>query len=231
MIRKLFSLMILCLGLAACGGPEDFHVTIDSPTIGTQRLTVVYTLPDGNRAVEEPTAVEGHAEFRGNAPAQSFVEIFSSSGAKLAEFYAVNGDKIQITFGDEGARIQGTTVVIEHDSLIPAGEDTVKFVAPKVIVGRDTSETWPAEGVWIFTSNLKERRDAVMDSIRANRKKIRDVFVSVEFDSWREITRRDSATWKQGLLPEGPLAVPALTSTPLMLEVDSAGIILRKIKL
>lgn len=233
MIRNLLLLLILSLGVAACGGPKDFHVTIDAESVGTQRLTVLYTLPDGNRAVVEPTAVNGHAEFRGNAPEPSLVEIFSSTGKKLTEFHALNGDRIRITFDADGAQIQGAQPAAEPDSITATRQqsDTVRFVAPRVIVGRDTSETWAAEGIWIFTADSKERTRAVMDSIRTNRKRVRDVFVSTEFDTWKELTRLDSATWKQGLLPEGPVDVPALTATPLLLEVDSAGIILRKIKL
>lgn len=219
-------MMLLC----ACGGPKSFKVTIDAETLGTQQLTVVYTLPDGNRAVLQPTAVDGHVEFSGSASELSTVEVFTSSGAKLVKFAAVNGEKIAITFDDDNTPvIKGAENQISDSiTLMP---DTAKFVAPSVILDRDSSITWQAEGIWVFTSTEKERTQAVMDTIKAHKKSVRDVFVNANFDTWRDICRRDSATWKQGILPEGPVDVAALSSTPLLIEVDSAGTILRKIPL
>ena len=70
-----------------------------------------------------------------------------------------------------------------------------------------------------------------MDTIRSHKKRVRDVFITAGFDTWQDATRYDSATWHHGLLPEGPVAIPQITSTPLLLEVDSAGHILRREKL
>lgn len=225
MANKLL-LPLLVLLLAACSGPKKFKVEIDSESLGTQKLTVVYTQPDGHRVVVEPTAVDGHLQFSGSAAEPSTVEVFTSSGAKLVSFIAVNGEKIQVTFGEEGAVISGAAHTLT-DSLI-AEPDTAKFSAPAIIVGRDTSEFWEPEGIWIFTSSATERTKAVMDTIRAHKKTVRDVFVNSGLDTWHDATRFDSATWKQGVLPEGPVAIRQLTSTPLLIEVDSAGQILRR---
>ena len=233
MIRKL-SAPLIAVGLvcASCGNSKHFSVEIDSQTVGTQKLTVLYTLPDGNRVLLEPTAVDGHAEFTGNAPEVSFVEIFTSTGAKFVDFTAKNGDKIVITFADDSLRIDGVTTVLPIDSVAAADTPECElFTPPSVITGKDTAEVWDAEGVWIFTSSLKERTQAVMDSIRARKKHVRDVFIGPDYNAWRDIVRHDSATWKQGLLPEGPVDLPALTSTPLMIEVDSAGMIVGKVTL
>lgn len=227
------SLLLFALGaLTACGGPKDFKVKIDSESIGTQRLTVVYTLPDGHRAVVEPTAVDGHTEFTGHASEPSVVEVFTSSGARLVTFTALNGEKISISFDADGTPVITGAAHQSTDTVTAASAaDTLRFTSPRVIVDRDSSEVWPAEGTWVFTSSGKERSKAVMDTIRAHGKKVRDVFVGTDIDLWRDIHRHDSATWKQGLLPEGPVAVPALTSTPLLLEVDTAGRIIRSLPL
>lgn len=229
MNKPILGLAALALTVGACGGPKKFKVTIDSDNLGTQKLTVVYTLPDGNRAVIEPTAVDGHVEFTGEAPEPSTVEIFASSGKKIAEFMAWNGDKITINLTADGITISGTST--QPDSVTVSTPDSVRFEAPRVIVARDSSELWDTEGIWIFTAETGERTEAVMDTIKAHRKKVRDIFVSTDFDTWREIQRRDSANWKQGLLPEGPVSVPALTSTPLLIETDSTGNILRLLPL
>ncbi len=229
MNKPLVGLTALALALAACGGPKKFKVTIDSDNLGTQKLTVVYTLPDGNRAVLEPTVVDGHVEFTGSAPEPSTVEVFASSGNKIAEFKAWNGDKIIINLTADGMTISGTSVA--PDSTTISAPDSLRFAAPRVVILRDSSEVWATEGIWIFTAEAGERTAAVMDSIKAHRKTVRDVFVSTDYDTWRDIQRHDSANWKQGLLPEGPVAVEALTSTPLLLETDSAGRILRTVKL
>lgn len=225
MIQKLFApLIVICLMCASCGKPKQFRVEIDSPTVGTQKLTVLFTQPDGNRVLLEPTAVDGHAEFSGNASETSFVEIFTSTGAKFVDFTAKNGDNIRIFFTDDSLRIEGVTTVLPIDTV--SDTDTVeKFVAPSVITGKDSSEVWEAKGVWIFTSSANERTSALMDSIRANKKRVRDVFIGPDFNAWRDIVRFDSATWKQGLLPEGPVDLPAITTTPLLIEVDTAGTI------
>lgn len=228
MIQKLIApLIVISLMCASCGKSKQFRVEIDSQTVGTQKLTVLYTQPDGHRVMLEPTAVDGHAEFTGNAPETSFVEIFTSSGAKFIDFTAKNGDKIRITFTGDSLRVEGVTTTLPSDT-VSAAEIVEKFVAPSIITGKDSSEVWEAEGIWIFTSNAKERTSAVMDSIRANKKRVRDVFIGPDYNAWRDIVRFDSATWKQGLLPEGPVDLPALTSTPLLIEVDSAQTIIKK---
>lgn len=228
MTNKLL-LPLLLLLFAACSGPKKFNVEIDSESLGTQKLTVVYTLPDGNRVVIEPTAVDGHLKFSGSSAEPSTVEVFTSSGAKLVNFTAINGDKIKITFGPEGAIISGSSK--SPTDTIAAPADTARFIPPAIIVGSDSSEIWAAEGIWVFTSSATERTKAVMDTIRSNKKRVRDVMITSGFDTWHDATRYDSATWHRGLLPEGPVAIQQLTSTPLLLEVDSTGQILRRQKL
>lgn len=228
MVNKLLPLLLLVL-LAGCSGPKDFNVEIKAESLGTQKLTVVYTQPDGNRVFIEPTAVDGLLKFSGSSTEPSMVEVFTSSGAKLVSFMAVNGDHIKISFGADGAIISGTSKTLTDTLAAPP--DTTRFSAPAIIVGRDSSVVWDSEGIWVFTSSATERTKAVMDTIRAHKKRVRDVFVTSGYDTWYDATRYDSASWHQGLLPEGPVAIPQLTSTPLLLEVDSTGQILRRQKL
>ncbi|MBD5294146.1 MAG: hypothetical protein HDS20_04930 [Bacteroides sp.] len=219
-------LALSMLLLAACSGGKKFSVKIDSESLGTQKLTVVYTQPDGHRVLIEPTAVNGEVQFSGSATEPSTVEVFTSSGAKLVSFKALNGEKISITFSPDGPIISGAGTTLTD--TLTAEPDTAKFIAPAIIVGRDTSECWDAKGIWVFTSSANERTKEVMDTIRAHKKQVRDVFISSAMDTWREATRYDSATWKQGILPEGPVAIPQLSATPMLLEVDSAGQIIRR---
>ncbi|MDE6033935.1 MAG: hypothetical protein K2G15_08215, partial [Muribaculaceae bacterium] len=44
-------LALSMLLLAACSGGKKFSVKIDSESLGTQKLTVVYTQPDGHRVL------------------------------------------------------------------------------------------------------------------------------------------------------------------------------------
>lgn len=229
--KPLLALMIgaIIAMFASCSGSKKFKVDIDAETLGTQKLTVVYATDDGNRVVLEPTAVDGHVHFTGSASKPAEVEVFTSAGTKLVSFLAANGDEISITFSDGKPTISGARGALT-DSVI-AAVDTTRFSAPAIIVSRDSSETWDAEGIWIFTSSAAERTKAVMDTIRAHKKQVRDVFISPDFNTWLDAVRYDSATWKHGILPEGPAAIPQITSTPLLLQVDSAGQVIRTEKL
>lgn len=218
----IFSLLLLLIG---CTNAPSFSVEIESSTLGTRKLEVVYTLPDGNRAALEPVAVDGKMQFEGSSSEPSLVEIFTQQGALLMRFMAVNGDKITITDGSDGSYVVSGNSHELAANIDAQPVEIDKLNVPALIVDRDSSKTVALSGVWVFTSSQDERRGAVMDSIKQYRKTVRDVYIGSDFEEWRVITRYDSATWQQGLLPAPPAAV---TSTPLLVVTDSAGHILRR---
>lgn len=221
-MKKLFLPLILLL-LAACSGPKKFTVSMEGDLLGTQLLTVVYTLPSGDRAVLQPTAMDGRVQFEGSSDTPAQVEVFTTTGVLIATFEAKNGDKITLNLNvDQGS------------SPAPPASDTIKvttFTAPEVIVERDSVETFPTAGVWVFTSTAEQRTPALLDTLRHYGKRGRDIYFGTSLEDWRYTTRRDSATWRQGLLPQGPVNLPAVTRTPLLIEADTAGTILRRIPL
>jgi hypothetical protein len=109
-----------------------------------------------------------------------------------------------------------------------------RFTAPELLVKRDSVRTFPARGIWVFTSDEDQRTPELLDSLRqwnrqsATRGPLRDVYFSADTNLWRRITRTDSATWTQALLPAGPAAVPAIVGTPCVIQVDSTGHIIRR---
>ncbi|MDE6818392.1 MAG: hypothetical protein K2J09_04375, partial [Muribaculaceae bacterium] len=60
------------------------------------------------------------------------------------------------------------------------------------------------------------------------KKRMRDVYVSADRRQWLKNSRSDSATWTCALMPDAPLVLRGiLTSMPCLVEVDSAGSVLR----
>jgi hypothetical protein len=109
-----------------------------------------------------------------------------------------------------------------------------RFTSPELLIKTDSVHTFPARGIWVFTSQPEQRTKELLDSLRhwsrqsATRGPLRDVYFSADTNRWRRLTRTDSATWTQALLPAGPTAVPAIVGTPCVIEVDSAGQITRR---
>lgn len=242
------------LVLVACNKePKDFNIRVESPNIGTQQVTAVYTTEDGNRRSISVAAVDGAFEFVGSSSTPSVVEIFTSNKQLYAAVIAQNGESITLRGTDNGFEVEGSERAHLFANYKP-GNDTIGlpadvrnaidivytehsrdnrpvFEAPELIIGRDSVTTLPAEGVWVFTSSMNERTESLLDTLRARAKMeppLRDVFISTDTISWRIYTRRDSATWTQAMLPDGPLALRGiLTSTPLLVEVDSLGVVTR----
>lgn len=209
---------IAAIALSACSGPNGFKVKIDDSSLGTQMLTAVYTLPDGNRAAADITIVDGRGEFLCSTLSPTDVELFLSSGRDYVAFHASGSENVSVSSNSDikGAEIIPLSVI--------ALSDSVSFVAPEVFVGVDSVETFPAEGVWVFTSSREQRSKAVMDTIKAYKSSVRDVVLALDWQDYRDITRRDSATWLHGMMIDAPQKVDALTFTPALIEVDSTGI-------
>lgn len=253
-MNRLFLIIAMGLAMVACKDkPRDFNVKVEAPGIGTQQVTVVYTTDDGNRRSISLPSVNGQFEFSGSSSSPSIIEIFTSSKQLYTAVIAQNGESLVLRAIDGGFQVDGS----ERSNVLAnykPGTDTVgmsaevrraidvvytehsrdnmpTFISPEVIIGRDSVTTFEAEGVWVFTSSLNERTKSVLDTLRARAdvtKNVRDIFVSTDTVSWRVYTRRDSATWTQAMLPDGPLKLQGiLTSTPLLVEVDSLGVVKR----
>lgn len=240
--------------LISCSKPTPhFTVEAELPQIGTQSLTVVYTTDDGNRHAIPITAVDGHFEFEGNAQSPSTVEIFTSKGQFYLAIIAQNGQHIAVSGTPGEFKAEGNTMAQQLLSYTP-GDDTVglpeavrraiesihltapqpsgKFVAPEVWVKKDSVTRFPLQGIWVFTSSDKERTPALLDTLRHYARKkgsnVCDVFIGTDLWSWQSLTRRDSATWQQGLALDAPVALAGIiTSTPMLVEVDSAARVIR----
>lgn len=248
----------MCAVLASCGGTNKFDIKVDSPRIGTQLMTIVYTLPDGNRVVKSLPAVEGKFEFSGTAAEPSIVEIFTSNKQLYATLIATNGDEIALYGDEEGnKRIEGSELSTQLQRLAAAYNDTIdyttqpaivqqalreiyasasrtdtaKFVSPELYIGRDSTKVFEAKGTWVFTSAAEERTAEFLDTLRKyhnDKRHVRDVWVGNDTSQWSVMTRNDSAKWTQAMLPDAPLQLKAhLRSTPVIIEVDSAGNVVR----
>lgn len=233
MKRAHIAFVAACLAVAGCGGEKSFRVEIDVPAIGTQEVTVVYTTADGDRSVIRVPAIDGRFEFEGRGGEQSTVELYRANKTLFAAFAVSDGEKVKLESEGDSLFVSGTD---DFRPVVTAYADTVvsswpEFVSQELIITRDSSHVYEPEGVWFFTSNSQERTHSVLDSIKAYveaDKIVRDVYVSTDLTQWRIITRPDSATWTQGLLPDGPLALDGiLLFTPCLVEVDSAGVVSR----
>ncbi len=250
MLNRLFLIIAIGIALVACKRqPQEFNVKVDAPGIGTQQVTVVYTTDDGNRRSISLPAVNGQFEFSGSSISPSVIEIFTSNKMLFAALIAQNGESVTLQKADSVIEVHGSDRARMLVNYKP-GSDTIglpaevrqaidivytehsreqwpKFESPELVIGRDTVATLDAEGVWVFTASLTERTSSVLDTLRARSEitsNVRDVFISTDTVSWRVYTRRDSATWTQAMLPDGPLKLRGiLTSTPLLVKVDSLG--------
>lgn len=248
----------VCAVLASCGGADEFEIKVDSQGIGTQLMTVVYTLPDGNRVVNSFPAVDGKFEFTGASAELSIVEIFTSNKQLYATLIATNGDKIALYGDKEGnKRVEGSELSAQLLQLATTYSDTIdyttqpaivqqvlrdiysttsrtdtaKFISPELYIGRDSTKVFEAEGIWVFTSSVEERTSELLDTLRkyhGDKQHVRDVWVGNDTSQWRAMTRNDSAKWTQAMLPDAPLQLKAhLRSTPVIIEVDSTGNVIR----
>lgn len=250
-----FVKILFALAFASCSKPAPhFTVSADLPQIGTQSLTVIYTTDDGNRHAMPVTAVEGKFEFEGSAETTSLVEIYTSKQQLYATLLVKNGESISLSGNKgefkaegnelsqqlldyaEGADTAGLPEEVRRaiESLYLTAEIAEgKFVSPEVFIKADSVYTFPPEGVWVFTSSDKERNAELLDTLRHYAKQkgvnVRDIYVGSDLWQWKTMTRSDSATWTQALSPDAPVTLNGiLTSTPMLLEVDTAATIIRK---
>lgn len=221
-MNKASVILLLTATLCGCSHREQFTVEIDSPSLGTQQLTVEYTAANGHRVFLNPPAVDGRCSFDGEAPEPSLLEIFLSSGLPYRSFMVQDGDRI--TLRDD--TIEGLTLPMPEMQTTPAVPTTMPGL--ELIVARDSTQTLSPEGVWIFTSSEAERTRQLLDTLRSYGERARDVYVGHSYDDWHFMVRRDTASWTRGLLPDAPLQVKALTATPMLIEADSAGHIVRR---
>lgn len=246
------------LALVACSkSTPEFRVSADLPQLGTQTVNVVYSTDDGNRHALSVTAVDGKFEFSGSAEAPSTIEIFTSKHQLYAAIVAQNGDDITLTGtpGEfkaegnelaqqlldytEGSDTAGLPAEVRRaiESLyLTATLAPAKFVSPEVFIKNDSVFTFPPEGIWIFTSEDNQRTPALLDTLRHYAKQkelnLRDVFIGSDMWQWKTLIRRDSATWTQVLSPDAPVTLGGIiTTTPLLVEVDTAGTVIRTLPL
>lgn len=243
------------LAIVACGKTEPkFTVNADLPQLGTQTVNVVYTTDDGNRHALTVTAVEGKFEFSGKADKPSTIEIFTSQHQLYAAIIAKNGDELTLTGAPGNFKAEGNAlaqqlldytegadtarlpmevrVAIESLYLTPTLSD-VKFKSPEVFIKTDSVYTFPPEGIWVFTTGDHDRTAEVLDTLRYYAKQkgvnVRDVYIGSDMWTWKTTTRLDSATWTQALSPDAPVTLSGIiTSTPILVEVDTAGTVMRK---
>lgn len=249
-MKRISRVLAIGLMVSACSHePQEFRIKVEAPIIGTQQITAVYTTDDGNRRSISVPAVEGAFELVGSSSIPSVIEIFTSNKQLFAAIIAKNGESLTLREVEGGFDVEGSETAqilanykLGNDTIgMPievrqaidivytehSREDYPKFEAPELIFGRDSIATLPVEGVWVFTSSLSERTGSLLDTLKVRSKEekpVRDVFIGTDTVSWRIYTRRDSATWTQAMLPDGPLKLRGiLTSTPLLVEVDSLG--------
>lgn len=255
-MKKLFALVpAVAMVLASCSKDEGFKVTVDAPEIGTQPILVVYTTADGNRRSLSMPSVDGKFEFEARASEPSIVEIFTSNKQLYAALIAEDGEHLHLTADASGKRVDGSSrsqQLLDYKpgddiSALPAEvreaieliyiesprTDWPVFPAAELVMGRDSVKTFEPEGVWVFTSSINQRTSTVLDTLRfyarkGQKRPLRDVFIDPDTSLWRMAIRGDSASWTQGVLPDAPIIYEGiLTSLPLLVEVDSAGTVVR----
>lgn len=225
---------LVAAALTGCGADRSFEVEVDVPSVGTQEMTVVYTTDNGDRTVCRVPALEGKFSFRGSCSGESEVEIFRANKRLFAAFTATDGEELRLVAAGDSLVLEGggdAARVVRTSFADSVASDWPEFVSPELVVGRDSVKSFGPEGVWVFTASMQERTEAVKDTLRfyaKEKRPVRDVYVSADMSQWRMFVMRDSATWTQALLPDAPLALEGiLTFTPCLVEVDTAGTVLR----
>lgn len=231
MIKKIVFALGVCL-LTACGGKKEFRVSVDVPKVGTQAMTVVYKTAGGERVVSRMPAIDGKFEFTGQSADTTMVEIFTAKKALFASFPVADGMDVELLSSGDSLYVAGSGLPVVTSFADSITASWPKFSELELVILHDSVATFPPEGIWFFSSSNTERSKAFLDSIRRYAKvdspAVRDVFVSADLSQWRLYANRDSATWTQGLLPDAPLALrDILQFTPCLIEVDTAGTVLR----
>lgn len=227
--------LLICVSillLSACGGKGSFHISVDVPAVGTQEMTVVYAVEGGERVVLRRPALEGKFDFTGNSADTTTVEIYNARKQLFASFPAADGMELELKSAGDSLYIQDSAFRVVTSIADTVVTSWPEFRELELVIQHDSVASFPPEGIWFFTSSGMEREPALMDSIRKYAKidtlNVRDVYVSADLGQWRMIANRDSATWTQGLLPDAPIVLQGiLNSTPCMVEVDTAGTVIR----
>lgn len=216
-----------CLLLAACGEKNLVSVEADIPSVGTQAITVVFTTPDGNRGVATVPAIDGKFDFSVECSDSTDIELFTAKKDLLAAFSGRKGEELTLAAGNDSLYIDGreilTTFVADTVSEWP------EFPELELIADEDSVAVFKPEGVWFFTSSQQQRTPEVIDSMKAYRAdRVRDVFIGADNYQWNTIKRQDSIKWKRALMPDAPVRLKGiLTHTPCLIEVDTAGRVVR----
>lgn len=218
---------LCCLLLAACGNKNRVNVEADIPSVGTQAITVVYTGADGNRGVSIVPALDGKFEFSVECTDSTEIELFTANKNLLAAFSGYKGDDLKLNAAGDSLYIDGRTVLRSFASA--SVTEWPEFPELELIVGDDSVASFKPEGVWFFTSSQQERTPAVLDSMKAYKAaRVRDVFIGADQYEWNMIRRGDSLKWSRALMPDAPVRLRGILSyTPCLIEVDTAGTVLR----
>lgn len=225
MIKTILGLC--CLLLAACGHKNRVTVEANIPTVGTQAITVVFTTADGNRGVTTVPAIDGKFDFTVECNDSTQIELFTANKNLLAAFWGRMGEELKLNANGDSLFIAGREVL--RNFLPVSVADTLKFPELELIVGEDSVATFKPEGVWFFTATQQERTPAVIDSMKSYKSaRVRDVFIGADHYHWSMIIRQDSLKWTHALMPDAPLRLKdILNFTPCLIEVDTAGTVLR----
>ncbi len=218
---------LCCLLLAACGEKNQLNVEAEIPAVGTQAITVVFTTGDGNRGVLTVPALDGKFDFSIECNDSTDIELFTANKNLLAAFSGRKGEALTLSSQGDSLVIDGREVrrSFEADTLAQWPE----FPELELIAGDDSVALFKPEGVWFFTSSQQERTEAVIDSMKAYKaSRVRDVFIGADHYYWNNVRRRDTTKWSHALMLDAPVKLRGiLTHTPCLIEVDTAGTVLR----
>lgn len=231
--------VVSALLLSSCADHESFSVEVDAPQLGTQLITVVHTLPSGNRAVTTTPAVDGKFSFECKSPEPSVVELYTGNKSPFAQIIAANGDKVKYRVDADGnISVDGSELTAElvrlaanYSDSLPASatssviaealhsmyhnssrNDWPKFTSPELFIHEDSVITLAPEGVWVFTAFDEERTSALLDTLRHYHKR-KDVDVR---DVWVGV---DTLHWRAVTRNDSAKWTQAmLPDAPLILE-------------
>lgn len=222
---------LCCLLLTGCGEKREVMVEAELPSVGTQEITVVYTTVGGNRAVTQVAAFDGKFDFSVECADSTEIELFTANKRLLGAFLGRKGEELVLSARGDSLYIDGREVRREFDTVRVTELPT--FPELELFVSHDSVATFKPEGVWFFTASDKERTPQVLDSMKAYKAdRVRDVYISPDRYHWDMINRKDSVKWVRALMPDAPVRLQnILTSTPCLIEVDTAGTVLRVQKL